>query len=73
MLLGVNLSARRFQHGGKAEMRDRRIRCAFQQQFELRYRLIEAAKRPQPAPEIIAGLAISRIKRHCSLEAGTRV
>ena len=70
MLLGVRLSAGQFEHRGQIEMRDRRIRRAFQDQFELHQRFIEASQRPQSPPEIVASLDISGIERHRPFEAG---
>ena len=69
MVLGVRLSAYPFQHRGEIEMRNRRIRRAFQDQFKLRQRFVEAPERPKSPSEIVASLVISKVKRDCLFKA----
>src|ERR1700686_2941055 len=70
MLLGVRLAADQFEHRSQIEMCNRRSWRAFQDQLELRQCFIEASKRAQSPSEIVAGLVISRIKRHRPFKAG---
>src|SRR5882757_5952027 len=70
ILLGVRPLPSQFERRAQIEMGQRRIRRAFQGQLELQQRFIETPERAQSAPEIVASLNISGVKRHGALEAG---
>src|SRR5258708_19517917 len=70
ILLGVRPLPGQFERRAKIEMGQRRIRRAFQDLFELQQRFVETPERTQSAPEIVASLNISGVKRHGALEAG---
>ena len=66
------MPAGEFERRGQVKMGNRRIRGTLGDLLELHQRFVEAAERPQPAPEIAARLVISGLERHGLFKAGQR-